>query len=121
MTLTEENRKYILNEFLEDIWGISDLEYQKRVWLRGEGPECDSIGETINRFFDTAEFLLPKYKEFHISKNQYQILKKFYKEFEAFSQHCYQNPLEFIDSQEWARVMDRAKEVLQAFDYKSEN
>ena len=36
--LTQEDRKYILNEFLRNISHISDKNYQMRVWILGKGP-----------------------------------------------------------------------------------
>jgi hypothetical protein len=31
---------------------LADARYQQRVWVRGAGPEVDSMAETICRFFD---------------------------------------------------------------------
>jgi len=39
LKLTEEDKKYILYEHLRNISHIASKEYQKRVWIRGEGPE----------------------------------------------------------------------------------
>ncbi|MBS0584863.1 MAG: hypothetical protein JSR76_01010 [Verrucomicrobia bacterium] len=62
--LTDEGRRYILNEFLADISGIADIDYQKRIWILAEGPECDDFGETRCRFFGTASAILEEYKKF---------------------------------------------------------
>jgi hypothetical protein len=43
----EIDRKQILASILETIKGISDKEYQKRVWIRGEGTEVDDFDETL--------------------------------------------------------------------------
>jgi len=43
--------KQILNSFIENIAGMSDQEYQERVWVNGAGPECDDIDDTICDFF----------------------------------------------------------------------
>ena len=110
------NRKQILNSVLETVAGIANKEYQKRVWLRGEGPECDDFDETVCHFFEDGKPMLKEYKKFNISEGQYQILTKFYKEFDEFDDNHF-HPLEFIDSPEWERIMNRAKEVLKAFNY----
>ena len=119
MRLTEEDKKYILNEFLRSISHISDKEYQKRVWIRGEGPEVDDFDETICSFFDDGDPILERYKEYGITESQYQLLIKFRNVFEKFidGPRPYL-PQDFIDTLEWARIMEMANEVLVAFDCK---
>ncbi len=112
--LNDEDRKYILNQFLINISGISDKEYQKRVWIQGEGPECDDFDETVCHFFDDGDPILDKYKEFGITDDQYHLLKKFRDNFESFSDDNHWPP-EFIDSPEWEKIMKQAKEILTAF------
>ena len=119
MALTEEDKKYIVNEFLRSIKGISDKEYQKRIWIQGKGPECDDFYETCNRFFPVAEDIIENYTNFKLTEAQLAILKQFYKEFDEFSDEN-DFAFEFIDSPWWAKIMERAKEVLVAFDYKKE-
>jgi hypothetical protein len=112
----EINRKQILESFLETMEGISDKEYQKRIWIRGEGPECDDFDETCNYFFDIGDPILKKYKDYGLTIHQYRLLKKFRHKFSAFSDvHSYE--LEFIETPEWAKIMEMAKEVLKEFDY----
>jgi len=113
--LTDEDRKYILNEFLRNISGISDIEYQKRVWIRGEGPDFD---EAVCHFFDDGDPILNNHKDFGITDRQYKLLIKFRDEFRAFSDDPrWFLPQEFIDTPEWAKIMDMAKEILKAFNY----
>ena len=95
MTLNDADRKYILNEFLKNISHISDEEYQKRIWIRGEGPECDDFDETVCHFFDDGKPILKNYKDYHITENQYNLLIKLYKEFDDFSANNHWPP-EFI-------------------------
>lgn len=111
-----EDRKYVLYEFLRTIWGISDITYQKRVWLRGEGPEWDDFDETVCHFFDDGDPILEKYQEYGITEVQYQLLKKFRDDFRLFEENNF-CPLEFIDSPEWAEIMEKAKTVLKAFNF----
>jgi hypothetical protein len=114
--LTEEDKKYILNQFLINISGISDKEYQKRVWIRGEGPECDDFDETVCQFLDSWRFISEKYQDFQITDPQYQLLKEFREKFEVFADDNYWPP-EFIDSPEWEKIMEMAKNVLNAFNF----
>ena len=112
----EINRNQILISVLETIEGISDKEYQKRVWIHGEGPECDDFDETCCNFFGDGDPLLENYKAFEITEHQYTVLKKFRDRFRAFSDENYW-PHEFIDAPEWEKITEMAKEVLKAFNY----
>ena len=114
--LTDEDRKYILNEHLRNIYHISDKEYQRRVWIQGKGPECDDFDETCCHFFDDGDPMLENYKDFSITDNQYQILKRFRDRFRSFSDDNYWPP-EFIDTPEWNEITEMAKAVLKAFNY----
>lgn len=118
MTFTEERKKYILEQFLSIISCISDKEYQKRVWIKGEGPEVDDFDETSCHFFDDGDPILEKYKDYKIKTEQYRLLVELRNSFSSFvdGPHPYL-PEEFIDTPEWARIMNLAKEVLKAFNY----
>jgi len=113
--LTNEAKKQILTSVLEIVENISDQEYQKRVWIRGEPPGTD-FDETVNLFADIGDPILENYQDCGITDNQYQISKKFRGKFEAFSE---ENglPAAFIDTPEWNEITELAKKVLQAFDY----
>ncbi len=117
--LTDNDRRNIINQHLNNIHHISDKEYQKRVWIRGEGPECDDFDETVNYFFGEMDSILDEYKKFRITDSQYQILKKFRDKFRAFSDKHHYEP-EFIDTPEWNEIVEMAKEVLRAFHYNPE-
>ena len=118
MSLSEEDKRYILKSLLQTIEGISDKEYQKRVWIRAEGPEVDDFCETSCYFSPTAEDILEKYKQFGLTETQYAFLKEFRDQFDIFSGEHPGSELEFIDSPEWHRITEMAKEVLEVFNYK---
>ncbi len=113
-----EDKKQIIESCLEDIAGISDKEYQKRVWIRGEGPECDSFDETVCTFFQNGGGVVEDYKNFPITDEQYQVLKKFHDEFRIFVDET-DFPELMTETDEWAKIMESAKEVLKAFNYKN--
>ena len=115
----EINREQIVSSLLDTIRTISDENYQQRIWIRGEGPECDDFDEVCNYFFPTSIDIIQNYKDFMLTEKQHQILRKFTAEFEEFSDENY-FAHEFIDSPWWAKIMERAKEILVAFDYKKE-
>ena len=117
MKMSNEDRKYILDEYLRNVSHISDAEYQTRVWIRGEGPEVDDFDETVCHFFDDGDPIIENYKEYGINEMQHRLLIGFHQEFEKFSKGHY-SPQDFIDSTEWKKITEMAKEVLMAFNYK---
>lgn len=115
--LDDKNKKYVLSEFLRHLSHIQDKAYQRRIWIKNEGPECQAFDDAVCDFFDIGDPILENYKEYRITLEQYQILKNFRDQFEIFSDsHNY--PEQFIDTPEWAEIMAMAKEVLKAFNYK---
>lgn len=116
MKLTDETKKDILNCVMDRVAVIANKEYQKRIWIRGEGPEVDDFDETCCIFFGDGDPLLEKYKDFEITDIQYHLLKKFRDKFRIFADEN-DFPEEFMDTPEWARMMEMAKEVLKAFNY----
>lgn len=104
--------------FLQNIYCISNKEYQKRVWIEGRGPECQDFDEAVNDFFPEVEHILENYQDYGLSQIQYEALKKFRDEFDIFADEN-DFPEEFIDSPEWARIMELAKEVLKAFNFQA--
>lgn len=110
------NRKAILDNFLDNITNISDREYQKRVWIRAEGPECDDLSETICEFCDGVRIIFTDYKNYNITDAQYRLMLELRNEFKAFYNTHY-DPSEFIYSPEWEKIMQMAKNVLIAFNF----
>ncbi len=114
------NRKEILNSLLQTVEGISNKEYQKRVWIRGEGPECDDFDETVCHFSQLGNGVLEDCEEFQLTENQYAKLEKFRDEFEKFYRKN-DWPEFFIDTQEWDEITKLAKGVLAAFNYQAKS
>jgi hypothetical protein len=117
MNLSDADKKYTLNEFLRNISHISDEPYQKRVWILGEGPECDDFDESMCHFFDDGDPVLNDYKNFGITEAQYHLLIKLRDQLDSFSQYDYP-PQKFIESSEWKKIMLMASETLEAFNYR---
>lgn len=112
------NRSQILKSILGFVDRISDEDYQKRVWVRLEGPECDDFDETMTYFFDEIESILKNYKDFGISNEQYQLLVKFHDILDLFSDEMMYFPAEqIILDPRWQEIRELAKEVLQAFNF----
>jgi hypothetical protein len=117
--LTEDNRKDILNGFLGTIKSISDIEYQRRAWIRGEPPGTD-FDETVNNYSLDAEGILEHYKDFKITEIEFQILKKFDERFRDFYRRN-NWPQRFIDTPEWGKITEMAKEILKEFNCKKKS
>src|SRR5690348_14572153 len=97
------NRKQVVEEFLKNIYRISNKEYQRRVWISGAGPECHDFDEAVNDFFGDGDSILDNYKDYGLSDHQYRILKKFSDNFRSFSGKN-DFPEEFIDTSEWTQI-----------------
>ncbi len=113
----EINRKDVVEEFLRNLYCISNKEYQKKIWIEGTGPECHDFDEAVNDFFGDGGPILENYQDYGLSQSQYQILKKFHDEFRIFADKN-DFPEEFIDTPEWTKIMNLAKDVLKTFSYK---
>jgi hypothetical protein len=112
------DRKKILNDYLETISGIADQEYQERVWIRGEGPECDDYTESICHFFDDGDPIISDYKSYSIRENQLNLLIKLREAVYYFNSVIrFELGFYFIYSPEWTKITLMAKEVLHAFGY----
>lgn len=108
----------MLKSLLQFVDRIADRNYQKRVWERVEGPECDDFDETMVYFFDESEPILRDYKKFGISDSQHQLLLKMRDALDVFSDEMMYLPAEkIIYDPRWGEIQDMAKDVLKAFSY----
>jgi hypothetical protein len=111
--MNDIDRKQIMETFIRMIDHISDKEYQKRAWIKGEEADFD---EAVCLFFGESDSILENYEAFGITEAQYKLLKKLRDKFRIFAdKHDF--PEEFIDTAEWAKIMALAKEVLKTFNY----
>jgi hypothetical protein len=120
MAMSEESRKNVLNNVLHRVLGVSDKEYQKRVWIKGIGPECDDFDETSEYILGDGPAILEEAKHLRFTDYQYNSLKTFIDEYEAFGDNpslgCCMPEL-FLDTPEWTKITELAAEVIKAFDY----
>jgi hypothetical protein len=118
MILSNEEKKYTLNEYLRNISHLQDREYQEKIWIRGEGPECQAFDDAVCDFFDIGDPILESYKDFGITKAQYELLNNLRNAFNVFTK-TNDFPQEFIDTPEWEKIATMAKDILKAFDDKT--
>jgi hypothetical protein len=121
MEISTECKRQIVEGFIDIFTRIASKEYQKRVWVKGEGPEVDDFDDTVNDFCGECDSILENYKDFQITDKQYQLLANFRDVFDKFvteSKH-YPSPYfpDSIDTPKWGKIMEMAKEVLLAFNY----
>ena len=92
----DENTSLLLHLF-EAIEEIADAEYQARVWVQGEGPECSSFVEAMCGFFDDAQagYVLKNHKEFRLSPEQTKALEAL---FFALSEYSKNTPDIMLDA-----------------------
>ena len=117
------DRKQILASVFETIQSFSSKEYQKRVWICGEGPEVEDFDEAVCNFFQDANGVIQDYKKFGLNAQQYEILAQFRDLIDAFCKGTalsYHMPENFIDTPEWEKIMNSAKDVLKAFNYQTQ-
>lgn len=115
-------REQILEEFLKIVVRLSDEQYQERVWVRAEGPECNDIDDTVNDFFDDGEPLFEKYQEYGIGEHQYEVLMKLHKKLRFFTDtygvyYPNKSTITLVRMPQWAEVRKTAQEVLKAFNF----
>jgi len=108
-------RKRILQHLLLALKCLADKDFQKRVWIRGEGPEVDSFDESVNIFFDLMDCIHSSQHQYRFSEAQLDAITDFSDEFGEFSDN-HDDPEEFIDTPEWDDITKKAKEVLRAFE-----
>ena len=78
----------------------------------------DDFDETVCHFFDDGDPIINDYQRYNITEGQNKLLVRFRDAFEEFVDGPESsNPMKFIDTPEWTRITDMAKEVLKAFDY----
>jgi hypothetical protein len=114
LSFFDANKKSVLNEYLRNIYHISDKEYQRRIWIRCEGPECDDFVETVCYHSSITDSIFEEYEAYGISEIQLSLLKEFHKEFKKFWQEN-DLPQLFIDTPEWTKITEMAQDILKIF------
>lgn len=68
-----------LRRILDSTRDLADVDYQERVWVRGEGPEVDSSTEAVCRLvddYDLPSFIAEAAEKAWISNEQLAALRK---------------------------------------------
>lgn len=120
MDLTDLEKKQIIESLIETISHAADKEYQRRVWIEGQGPECEDFDDFADIVIHENGALLKEYKSFGITDKQHNLLMDFQNQLKAFSRGLGRDylPRDFIATQEWGRIVELAKEILHVFSFK---
>ena len=115
----DKNTSLLLHLF-EAIEEVSDAEYQVRIWVKGEGPECSSFVEVMCSFFDDAQagYVLENHKEFGLSPEQTKALETL---FFALSEYSKNTPDIMLDADvvkdpKWIEIQHIAKNTVVVFE-----
>ena len=108
-------RPPIMIQLIRAIGYISDLEYQKRIWIRGEEPEVNNFEETIDFFLDDYEGfkdLATRHKEYGLSDEEFEFLKQFYQKIYDYNElFDGKTDAEVVEDPKWHEVVALAKIV----------
>jgi hypothetical protein len=102
------------------IRSFADIEYQRRVWVNGEGPEVDSYVEAMCHLFDDNsfdEFLATAAAERHLRTDQVAALNDFRIALEAFDKaNSDMTDASIVVHPRWPNVCRYADVALSALD-----
>ncbi len=110
-------KECILENLLNALGDITNLSYQKRIWILGEGPEVDSFDDAVNDYFQWGDIVVADPEMFGLTELQRQSLRIFHQSFDHFADDN-NDPELFIDTPEWKEIMEMARKVLDAFGWK---
>ena len=115
-SLKAEDKRDKLEEMLRSVSHLADKEYQRQIWVCTEDHENEIFDDEMYTLFDTGELITWNYTDFGIARAQQHLLMRLLDELDAFTDDndCVED---FIDTPEWEKIMDKAKEVLTDFNY----
>lgn len=120
--------KEILNGILSVIEKISNVQFQQIAWIEKKVHPYAFFEELMHNLFDDYELseILNNYKIYGISKEQYNILFKFYLILDRFSNDKMSwfesvDPIEILKDPRWNEIQTVAKKVLKAFHYEKKS
>lgn len=112
--LSAQQKKQVIKSLVEVVQAFADKDYQQRIWIRGEGPEVDDFDDAICDFCPTADAIIEEHKDFKLSREQLESLKKLNTEVSIFADEN-NLPELFIDTPDWDKIVNLAKELIKVF------
>ena len=114
----DESESYFLRQFISIVKGMSDLEYQKKVWKRGEGYQADSFDDTVENFFSFFEAIFQKKSNFInkiISTSQITLIKRLHAEFEKYSEKNPEEINRILTDPNWQKIIKLSQQLYKNF------
>ena len=93
-----------IEEFLEE---ISDVEFQERVWVRGEGPEVSSYSDLMCGLFDDFSFdafLDESWGQFDLSETLHEELLRIRSQLNQFDPGNPMNSEKIVNDPMWGQI-----------------
>jgi hypothetical protein len=103
---------------LKTLEHLSSIEFQERVWRRGDGPEVSSFEEVYSEFFDIlmsdGEFN-GHWRNLNITAYQWEALKSFAAILEEFGNSVPEipHPNDILDNPQWVKIRSAAHTALE--------
>ena len=104
-----------IDNYLDTVQSGASLSYQKRIWIKHEGPEVEDFQEFLCFLGDFGLHL--DEKQYKLSKHQLKLISEYSKMVRYFHLN-YSSEEEFIETPEWANAIKKANEILNAFGVK---
>lgn len=115
-----DDREWWLSDIMSCISVYSDHEHQKKIWVDKTEVFWSTALDMYEILFIYAEFdyFVEDYAEnFFLNEEQIVVLNKFRSQLKT-TPFMTVNPKNILDDPDWQHVVDEAKNVLKAFDYK---
>ncbi len=118
MESPEEYKKRVINKFLTLIYKLSSKEYQIQTWVKCLGPEFDET-EFFCQFLEQFPTTEGEQKKMGLTPEQMQLFQNVMQAFKDFDKSPSADDCagDFIESPEWARVMEEADKAVKAFNF----
>jgi hypothetical protein len=99
---------------LSKIESVSDKEYQRKDWIPSEGRVSPKFDETAMYILEIGDSVLDEDQDYGLNDIQRYSLERFRNELLEFGLSIgrYHYVRDFIDTPEWTRVTEMAKDVL---------
>jgi hypothetical protein len=106
-----------INSIVTVLEEFASQEFQKRVWLRGEGPEVSSYEEVVNRFFDDYainELIDVEWRQAGLTEEVRKTLTTFRNTLEEFNElvPVLPHPKDILRNSKWPQVRKAAQDTL---------
>jgi len=112
--MNKETIKNTKKNFQDELEIISNAQYQKRVWVKGNGPECDCYIENMCRLGGDYDCLFEAPKEFGYTEEQLNLLTQLWTLLDEYDEPGEGTDAEIVNDPEWDKIRQFAKKTLES-------